>query len=174
MVLSAVAFRGWFRLYSFATIAVVVAFGMAASFAMRGLEQNDTPWVGGFERINAYAYLAWLAVLAVIVTRGELRATPSSTERAHARLARLPNRGGSERRVRLRHGARIGVRRRNGRHRWTDRLALPTGTRDPRQDPQRRGRRRCPCTGIEPMSTTDVAGRFRRHVHPGTSGHAAR
>ena len=85
MVLSAVAYRGWFRLYSLATLAVVVAFGMATSFAMRGIDQNDTPWVGGFERINAYFYLAWLAVLAVIATRGELRATRSCTERGDTR-----------------------------------------------------------------------------------------
>ncbi|HEX6757650.1 MAG TPA: hypothetical protein VF086_04430 [Propionibacteriaceae bacterium] len=34
MALSAVAYRGWFRLYSLATIAVVVGFGMATSFAI--------------------------------------------------------------------------------------------------------------------------------------------
>ena len=84
-MLSAVAYRGWFRLYSLTTLAVVVAFGMATSFAMRGIDQNDTPWVGGFERINAYFYLAWLAVLAVITTRGESRATRSCTERGGTR-----------------------------------------------------------------------------------------
>jgi len=74
MALSAVAYRGWFRLYAFATIAVVVGFGMAASFAIQGIEQNDTPWAGGFERINAYAYFAWLMVLAVTVMRREVPA----------------------------------------------------------------------------------------------------
>jgi hypothetical protein len=38
---------------------------MAASFAMHGIQLKDTPWVGGFERINTYAYFRWLAVLAV-------------------------------------------------------------------------------------------------------------
>jgi hypothetical protein len=52
----------------------VVGFGMAASFAIRGIEQNDTPWAGGFERINAYAYFAWLMVLAVTVMRREVPA----------------------------------------------------------------------------------------------------
>jgi hypothetical protein len=75
MALSAVAYRGWFRVYSLATIAVVVGFGMAASFAIQGIEQNDTPWAGGFERINAYAYFAWLIVLAVTVMRREVPAT---------------------------------------------------------------------------------------------------
>ena len=81
MVLSAVAYRGWFRLYAFVTIAVVVGFGMAASFAMQGIEQNYTPWAGGFERINAYAYFAWLIVLAVTVMRREVPATRSRGER---------------------------------------------------------------------------------------------
>jgi hypothetical protein len=31
---------------------------MASAFAIQGIEQNDTPWAGGFERINAYAYFA--------------------------------------------------------------------------------------------------------------------
>jgi hypothetical membrane protein len=81
MALSAVAYKGWFRFYALATIAVVVGFGMAASFAIQGIEQNDTPWAGGFERINAYAYFAWLVVLAVTVMRREAPATRSAGER---------------------------------------------------------------------------------------------
>ncbi|MGX1161248.1 uncharacterized protein DUF998 [Arthrobacter sp. SLBN-100] len=72
MILSAIAYRGWFRLYAMATLAVVVAFGAAAGFAIRGIEQNETAWAGGFERINAYAYLAWLIMLTVMVTHHEL------------------------------------------------------------------------------------------------------
>ena len=77
MILSAVAYSGWFRLYALATMVVVVSFGMASSLAIRGIEQDDTPWAGGFERINAYAYFAWLVVLAVMVIRHELG--PSQT-----------------------------------------------------------------------------------------------
>ncbi|MGE5243567.1 MAG: DUF998 domain-containing protein [Betaproteobacteria bacterium] len=77
ITLSAVAYRGWFRLYALATITVIVGFGMAASFAIRGIQQNNTPWVGGFERINAYAYFAWLVVLAVVVMRRRLGAWKS-------------------------------------------------------------------------------------------------
>ena len=84
MALSAVAYRGWFRLYAIATIAVVVGFGMASAFAMGGIARNDTPWVGGFERINAYTYFAWLVVLAVTVMRRELPATRSLDERGAA------------------------------------------------------------------------------------------
>jgi hypothetical membrane protein len=71
VVLSAVAYRGWFRLYAIATLAVIVGFGAAASIAIRGIAENVTPWAGGFERIDAYAYFAWLVVLAVILLRAE-------------------------------------------------------------------------------------------------------
>jgi hypothetical membrane protein len=80
MILSAVAYPGWFRLYALATMVVVVGFGMASSLAMRGIEQNDTPWAGGFERINAYAYFAWLVVLAVMVIRHELGSSQTGGE----------------------------------------------------------------------------------------------
>jgi hypothetical protein len=69
MGLSAVAFRGPFRLYTIATVLVVIGFGAAASFAIQGIEQNMTPWAGAFERINAYAYFAWLVVLTLTVMR---------------------------------------------------------------------------------------------------------
>jgi hypothetical membrane protein len=72
MVLSTVAYRGWFRLYSIATLLVLVGFGTASSIAMGGIEENLTPWAGGFERINAYAFFAWLVVLAVTVMRRSL------------------------------------------------------------------------------------------------------
>jgi hypothetical protein len=67
--LSAIAFRGPFRLYSIVTLLVLAGFGAAASIAMKGISQNSTSWAGGFERINAYAYFAWLVVLAIIVKR---------------------------------------------------------------------------------------------------------
>jgi hypothetical membrane protein len=73
VVLAAVAYRGWFRLYSIGTLLALIGFGGLASIAMRGIEENlPTPWVGGFERINAYAYLAWLVLLAVTVMRRAL------------------------------------------------------------------------------------------------------
>ena len=77
VVLSAVAYRGWFRLYSIATVLVLGGFGAAASFAIRGIEENLTPWAGGFERVNAYAYFAWLVVLALTLMRRSLGGTKS-------------------------------------------------------------------------------------------------
>ena len=73
MVLSAVAYRGWFRVYALATVVVVMGFGMASAVAIQGIEEDDTPWAGAFERINAYAYFAWLVVLALVVIRHEAR-----------------------------------------------------------------------------------------------------
>ena len=32
-------------------------------------DRNATLWAGGFERINAYAYFAWIVVLAVVTLR---------------------------------------------------------------------------------------------------------
>jgi hypothetical protein len=80
MVLSAVAYPGWFRLYALATTVVVAGCGMASSLAMAGIGQNHTPWAGGFERISAYAYFAWLVVLAVIVIRHELGSAQTTGE----------------------------------------------------------------------------------------------
>lgn len=74
MALSAVAFRGWFRLYAITTILVFMGFGAASGIAIQGLEQNDTPWAGGFERISAYALMAWFVLLAVTVMRRSLSA----------------------------------------------------------------------------------------------------
>lgn len=75
VVLSAVAYPGWFRMFSIGTLAVLMGFGAAASVAIRGIEQNATAWAGGFERINAYAYFAWLIVLAVILLRARSEAS---------------------------------------------------------------------------------------------------
>lgn len=69
IVFSAVAHRGGIRLYSIATLSVIVGFGGAASMAIRGIAQNSTPWPGGFERINAYTHFVWLVVLAVTMMR---------------------------------------------------------------------------------------------------------
>jgi hypothetical protein len=96
--LSAVAYRGRFRLYAIVTDVVLVGFGMASGIAIQGIEQNDTPLAGAFERINAYALMAWLVVLAVTVMRRSLnRGTPerSVTEVPAARVqTRVPSLAG--------------------------------------------------------------------------------
>jgi Protein of unknown function (DUF998) len=57
-----------FRVYSFATIATVVVFGAWAGFLARPMPQA-TPWLGIAERVNIYATMLWVAVLAVSFLR---------------------------------------------------------------------------------------------------------
>ena len=47
----------------------MIGFGTVSSIAIQNIEQNLTPWAGGFERINAYSYFAWLVVSALTVLR---------------------------------------------------------------------------------------------------------
>ena len=71
LIFAAVGFgasiRGrWFRRYSFATLLIMVVFGVLTSFAMRGVGSGaPTPWVGILERINIGAFLLWVGVLAL-------------------------------------------------------------------------------------------------------------
>lgn len=101
MILAAVAYGGRFRLYSIVTLLVMLGFGVASSIAIQGIEENHTPWAGAFERINAYALMAWLVVLAVTVIRRSL--TPVTPEkgvpevpqtRAQTREPAIVGRGG--------------------------------------------------------------------------------
>lgn len=66
----AVAFGKGFRLYSIATILMLVVTGFLLSLDAQRMQANlPTPWVGVTERINVYGYLLWVAVLAVILLR---------------------------------------------------------------------------------------------------------
>jgi hypothetical membrane protein len=63
----------WFRSYSYATLLVMVVFGVVTSFAMRGVGTGEaTPWVGTTERIDIGAFLLWVVVLAVSLLRAPL------------------------------------------------------------------------------------------------------
>jgi hypothetical protein len=66
----AVAFGRRFRLYSVASLVVLVAFG-ALTFldAPRVAANLSTPWVGVWERINIGVFLLWVVVLATTVLR---------------------------------------------------------------------------------------------------------
>ncbi|GAA4288265.1 DUF998 domain-containing protein [Georgenia daeguensis] len=67
---SAVALRGWFRLYAIVSVVVIVVFGALTGPLMSGLATGlPTPWLGGFERVNAYATFAWMVALAVVLAR---------------------------------------------------------------------------------------------------------
>jgi len=86
----AAAFGKRFRLYSIATIVILVVFG-----ALTGVEgpriaaDLPTPWIGVWERINIGAYLLWVVVLAVTLLRTqELRDERFQT--SHVRHSGLP------------------------------------------------------------------------------------
>jgi len=60
----------WFRLYSFATLLIMVISGVLTSLAMRGVGTGQsTLWVGVWERIDIGAFLLWVGVLAVSLLR---------------------------------------------------------------------------------------------------------
>lgn len=70
MGFSAVALGRWFRLYSIATILTLLVFGALAGSDVSSIQaQLPTPWLGLVERVNIYAYLLWMAVLAVTLLR---------------------------------------------------------------------------------------------------------
>lgn len=66
----------WFRLYSYATILLLVVFGVWAFMDAPRIAANlPTPWMGVRERINIYAYMLWMAVLALVLWRAPATAT---------------------------------------------------------------------------------------------------
>jgi cytochrome bd-type quinol oxidase subunit 2 len=77
LILSSIAFaaaarRRWFRLYSFATLLTVLAFGAWTGLEGPKLAANQpTPWIGMTERISIGAWLLWVVILAVVLLREE-------------------------------------------------------------------------------------------------------
>lgn len=71
----AVANGKWFRLYSYATILVLIVAGAWGALDAPRIEANlPTLWVGVKERINIYGYMIWLAVLAVVLLHAKVSA----------------------------------------------------------------------------------------------------
>jgi hypothetical protein len=66
-----------FRIYSIATFAVLVVFGVLMFRDAPGVSANEsTPLLGVWERINIGAFLAWVCVLAIaLLRRGHSRET---------------------------------------------------------------------------------------------------
>jgi Protein of unknown function (DUF998) len=61
-----------FRYYTYATIVALVGFGVLASLQISPMEANQpTPWMGLVERINIYATMLWVGVLAVGLLRAK-------------------------------------------------------------------------------------------------------
>lgn len=70
LIFAMAAFRGGFRVYSAATVVIMVVAAVAAFSYARALELNQaTPWLGATERLAQYGYEAWQVVLAVLLLR---------------------------------------------------------------------------------------------------------
>ena len=66
----ATAFGKRFRLYSIASIVVLLAFGGLTFLEAPRLQANlPTPWIGLWERINISVFLLWVVVLATVLWR---------------------------------------------------------------------------------------------------------
>jgi hypothetical protein len=66
----AVAFGKRFRLYSIATMMLLVVFGALTGLEAPGIPANlPTPWIGVWERINIGVFLLWVVALAVTLLR---------------------------------------------------------------------------------------------------------
>ena len=72
MGFGATAFGKRFRLYSIATMLTLVVFGVLAGLEQPQLEANlPTPWMGLWERIDIFATMLWIAVLAILLLRAQ-------------------------------------------------------------------------------------------------------
>lgn len=73
IALGVIAYRKWFRVYSIGTLVTLLVVGMWSIFVGGGqiAAQQPTPFFGVMERITVYGYLAWAAVLAIVLLRGE-------------------------------------------------------------------------------------------------------
>jgi hypothetical protein len=73
MAFSAAAFGKRFRIYSIATIVLMVSFGALTSVAAPQMEANlPTPWIGVWERLNIAVWMLWIAVLAIASLRRQV------------------------------------------------------------------------------------------------------
>ena len=87
VVLGVIAFRNWFRFYSIGTILMMIVLSVLGfMYVSQFAAQQATPWVGLYERISQYGTMLWVAVLAIVLLRGEitrsatmLKADPRST-----------------------------------------------------------------------------------------------
>ncbi len=73
----AAAFSRWFRIYSVATIVVLLGFGFWTGVEAPMVSANEpTPWLGVIERVMFASFVLWFAVLAIVLLRAG-RTAPS-------------------------------------------------------------------------------------------------
>jgi hypothetical protein len=81
VVLGAVAFRGWFRVYAVTTIVFTTVLAtISLSFVSAFVANQPTPWMGATERASQYATNLWYAVLAVVLLRQHPSAPPARAQ----------------------------------------------------------------------------------------------
>jgi hypothetical protein len=86
----AAAFGQRFRLYSLLTAATVLVFGALTGMQSPKVPTGEpTPWMGLFERISIWAWLLWLAVLAISLLRTRTDA-PKVTATPDTPRAKVP------------------------------------------------------------------------------------
>ena len=70
VVLAAIAWPGWFRRYTIATVSFSTALALTAIWSVMAFMANQpTPWMGAAERAGQYATNAWYAVFAIMLLR---------------------------------------------------------------------------------------------------------
>jgi hypothetical protein len=70
VVLGAIAFAGWFRVYTITTIVVTSVLAIIGfSYVSAVIANQPTPWMGAVERASQYTMNLWYAVLAVVLLR---------------------------------------------------------------------------------------------------------
>jgi hypothetical protein len=70
LVLGAVAFRGWFRAYTIATICFTSVLALSGfAYIPAVIANQPTPYMGAVERTAQYATNLWYAVLALVLLR---------------------------------------------------------------------------------------------------------
>jgi hypothetical protein len=76
-------FGNGFRLYSAATVGVLIVFAtLTFMLAPQMSADLPTPWMGAYERVNAFGYELWAAVLAIRLLRRGETAEPQATSAA--------------------------------------------------------------------------------------------
>jgi hypothetical protein len=71
-----------FRSYTYATVVALFVFGVLTALQAPGVPANEpTPWIGAYERINAYLPMLWFVVLAIGLLRTQDTPAPRQVEK---------------------------------------------------------------------------------------------
>jgi len=88
----ATAFGKRFRLYSIGTFLLLVVGGVLAGLDQPRLAANlPTPWMGVWERINIFAYMLWVVVLAIALLRAQVEQPQNGLAGIRESLVRKEN-----------------------------------------------------------------------------------